>query len=142
MQQMKIRYSSFFEVERVQSAAVVQFEVRTILDTPAVQEVAEDLYALVDLHGLTELVMDMTGVRFLSSQALGTLVNLQRKAKAAGGQLILTGIDERIGRMFRITRLDSLFAFHADVEEAINTLSASQQAHPQAVACPRPLLWN
>ena len=127
MQHMRIRYSDFFTVQHQGSAAIVQFEVRTVLDTAAVKDVAADLYALVDHHAFTELVLDMTGVRFLSSQALGTLVHLQRKTNAAGGRLILVGIGQNIARMFRITRLDSLFTFCADIEEAAQAMAIAGQ---------------
>jgi anti-sigma B factor antagonist len=108
MERMKVRYSDTFTVEAASGGTIVRFEVRSILDAATTREVAEDLYALVDQHGMIDLVLDMTGVRFLSSQMLGTLVNLQRKARAAGGKVVLTEVAPNITRMFRITRLDSV----------------------------------
>lgn len=108
MLQMKVRYSDYFTVERPSGTTIVRFEVRSILDTAVSEEVATDLYALVDVHGIIDMVLDLAGVRFLSSQTLGTLVNLQRKARAAGGGIVLAGVGPSIARMFRITRLDSL----------------------------------
>lgn len=116
MQQMRIRYSDYFTVERSGGTAIVRFEVRTMLDAASIQDLASDLYVLVDQHGIADLVLDLAGVRFLSSQALGTLVNLQRKAAAAGGKLVLAEVAENIARMFRITRLDSLFTFQEQTE--------------------------
>lgn len=108
MPQMKVRYSSYFTLEETDGPAMVRFEVCSVLNTSVSEDVAEDLYALVDVHGITNMVLDLSGVRFLSSQTLGTLVNLQRKARAAGGGIVLAGVGPNIARMFRITRLDSL----------------------------------
>lgn len=142
MHEMKIRYSDFFTVQTQPCAAIVQFEVRTVLDTPTAGDVAADLYDLVDHHNLTQLVLDLAGMRFLSSQALGTLVHLQRKVNAAGGRLILAGVSQNIARMFQITRLDSLFTFCPDVDQAVHVLRAIAQAHAPAIARPAAALWN
>lgn len=132
MQLMAVRYSDFFTVERDRAGAVIRFEIRTILDSAAIREVATDLYALVEQHGLDTLVMDLAGVRFLSSQALGSLVNLQRKCTATGGRLLLAGVSESIGRMLRITRLDCLLAVYADVGEALGALRPQIRHQPAA----------
>lgn len=141
MQKMKIRYSDYFSVARARGAALVRFEARTILDTATVQEVAGDLYALVDQHGFSDIVLDMTGVRFLSSQALGALVNLQRKSQAAGGKLVLAGVGENIARMFRITRLDCLFTFHEQADQALSRFPSPDccgMTGKPRTACPTP----
>ncbi len=119
---MNVRYSDFFMVEQVGGAVIVRFEVSTMLDAASIRDVAGDLYALVDQHAMSDLVLDLAGVRFLSSQALGMLVNLQRKIRAAGGHLVLTGANENIARMFRITRLDCLFTFYEQPQQALQAL--------------------
>lgn len=119
MQQMRIRYSDYFTVECSGSTSVVRFEIRTLMDTASIQDLADDLYALVDQQGIVNLVLDLAGVRFLSSQALGALVNLQRKARAAGGSLVLAHVGENIARMFRVSRLDNLLTFQEQTDEAV-----------------------
>jgi anti-sigma B factor antagonist len=125
MLQMKVRYSDHFTVEGGGGSTIVRFEVRSILDAATVREVAEDLYALVDQHGMIDLVLDLTGVRFLSSQTLGTLVSLQRKARAAGGKIVLTGVEPNIARMFHVTRLDSMLT----IQEAAAPMPETAMGH-------------
>jgi anti-sigma B factor antagonist len=108
MERMKVRYSGYFTVECANGGTIVRFEVRSILNAATAREVAEDLYALVDLHGKIDLTLDLSGIRFLSSETLGTLVGLQRKARTVGGKIVLTGLVPNIARMLRITRLDSV----------------------------------
>ncbi len=117
MQPIKIRYSDCFEVEKSDGTALVRFDDPTILDNHNTCRLADDLYGLVDQHAMVNLVLDMSGVRCLSSDALGTLVNLHRKARAAGGKLTLACVGERIARMFRVTRLDTILTIQDQAQE-------------------------
>jgi anti-anti-sigma factor len=108
MQQMKVRYSDCFTVECAGGTATVQFEFHILPDMGAIETLCEDLHALVDKHGFANLMLDLTGVQFLSSQVLGTMVSLQRQTAARGGSIVLSGVAENIARMLSITRLDTL----------------------------------
>jgi anti-sigma B factor antagonist len=136
MLQMKVRYSDYFAVERSGATTIVRFEVHSILDTSASEEVAKDLYALVDAHGIISMVLDLAGVRFLSSQTLGTLVALQRKARAAGGGIALAGVGPNIARMFRITRLDSLLTIQEQADPMPEPVGPGGCALALASSCP------
>jgi anti-anti-sigma factor len=117
MQPMKIRYSDCFELEQSDGTAVVRFDDPTVLHSHHLCRLADDLYGLIGQHGISSLVLDMCGVRFLSSDALGMIVNLQRKARSAGGQITLTHVSERIARMFRITHLDRILTIQEQAQE-------------------------
>jgi anti-sigma B factor antagonist len=55
----------------------------------------------------------------VDSAGLGTLVLLNKEARAAGGCLILAGLSEHIRDLLRLVRLDEVFAIAATVEEAM-----------------------
>ncbi len=54
------------------------------------------------------VVLDFSGVAFLSSGALGKLLTLDDQLKAAGGQLKLCNVRPEIYELFAISRLDWL----------------------------------
>ena len=77
------------------------------------------LYGLVDEGGHRKLLLDFAEVRFLSSAALGVLMTLKRKVDAAGGQLKLCHLAHDLLELFRLTRMQELFAIHGDDREAL-----------------------
>jgi anti-sigma B factor antagonist len=79
---------------------------------------------LTDLieSGEHTVVVDLSGVEFLDSTGLGTLVAGLQRANALGGQLPLVCAQDRILRLFRITGLDSVFTMHGSVDAAIETV--------------------
>ena len=50
------------------------------------------LLALTDTTGLTHLCLDFANVRFLGSIGMATLIQLDRKMRAAGGRLTLVNV--------------------------------------------------
>jgi len=80
---------------------------------------------LADLieSGDPTVIVDLSGVGFLDSTGLGTLVASLKLAEQRGGQLPLVCADDRILRLFRITGLDSVFTIRASVESAAEALA-------------------
>jgi anti-sigma B factor antagonist len=69
------------------------------------------------------VIVDLSGVGFLDSTGLGTLVASLKLAEQRGGRLPLVCADDRILRLFRITGLDSVFTIRASVESAAEALA-------------------
>jgi anti-sigma B factor antagonist len=68
--------------------------------------------------GGKDLVVNLVGVTFLDSTALGVLVAGLKRAREAGGDLRLVATSSHILRMLAITRLDCVFSVYADVASA------------------------
>jgi anti-sigma B factor antagonist len=68
------------------------------------------------------LVIDFTRVRFLTSLALGLLVDTWRRMKEYNGRLIICGINPQLMRVFRITHLDRIFEFSDDPASAVRAI--------------------
>ncbi len=60
-----------------------------------------------DLAGL--LTLDFSDLDYISSAGLRALLMLNREAAAKGGRVAVTGMNEAIAHIFRITGLESLF---------------------------------
>lgn len=69
-------------------------------------------------------VLDLSQVQYIDSGGLGALVAVLTSARAAGGDLRLTGMNQRVSRLLKITRLDRVFRTHSSVEVAINAFHA------------------
>ncbi|HEY3867614.1 MAG TPA: STAS domain-containing protein [Actinocrinis sp.] len=85
--------------------------------------------ALMDLHmaGRCLLVVDMAAVAFMDSSALGVLVGGVKRARDAGGALVLVAPSERILRVLRITGLLRVMPVFETLPEAFAHLDSADK---------------
>lgn len=105
------------EVTEIGDVSVVRFVDRRILDAANIEGLGDELFSLVETDNRTRLVLNFTGVEFLSSAALNKLIILDKKVKSHGGKLVLSDLRPEIKEVFAITRLDQLFTI-SDSEQA------------------------
>ena len=79
------------DVSDVGEVSVVQFRDRKILDESNIQEMGRELFELVE-QKRAKILLNFMNVEFLSSAALGKLITLDKKLKAAKGQLKVSNI--------------------------------------------------
>ncbi|MDG2407480.1 MAG: STAS domain-containing protein [Pirellulales bacterium] len=108
------------DVSDVGEVSVVQFKDRKILDESNIQEMGRELFELIE-QKRAKILLNFMNVEFLSSAALGKLITLDKKLKAAKGQLKLSNIRPEIYEVFAITRLNKLFDIHDDEADALAT---------------------
>lgn len=65
------------------------------------------------------LIVNLEHTKFLDSTALGALVALTNRARAAGGSLSLAAIPSDIARVLSLVRLDMFFDIYESVDAAI-----------------------
>ncbi|HZR30132.1 MAG TPA: STAS domain-containing protein [Terriglobales bacterium] len=70
------------------------------------------------------LVLDLSQIQYIDSGGLGALVAVLTSARACGGDLRLAGLNERVSRVLKTTRLDRVFRIHSSVELAVNAFHA------------------
>jgi anti-anti-sigma factor len=91
------------------------------------------IYGDIDLHYTTgfrelfqrkiearcvALVVDFTGVTFVSSTGIAVLLEYLRDATQFGGQLCVVGLNDQVRQVFEIVRLDKALALFANLDEA------------------------
>ena len=74
------------QVSNVGDVTVVRFVDRKILDEAIIQELGQELFQLIEEDHRKNLLLNFSSVEFLSSAALGKLITLDKKVKAAQGQ--------------------------------------------------------
>lgn len=85
------------EEERIDAAVAIQFKERM-----------RDLIATV----APRVVLDLSRVEFLDSSGLGAVVAV-RKLLGSDRTLELAGLRPAVDKVFRLTRMDSIFVIHA-----------------------------
>jgi anti-sigma B factor antagonist len=74
-----------------------------------VHAVAAELGRLVDGRARPRLRLDLGQVRYLTSTALGRLVALHKRVRAAGGELVLANVTDPVYEVIHLTRLHEVF---------------------------------
>lgn len=102
-----------------EGVTVVGFQDNAILDTLTIQRLGHELYTLAEEPRSQQLLIDFHNIRFLSSQALGVLLTLRRKADKSGVEVVFARLRPELVRVFQITNLDKMFRFFDSHEEAL-----------------------
>jgi anti-anti-sigma factor len=100
------------------------------MDPTPVQELRKHYEAHVRGGGRPELVVDLSGVGFAGSSALGSFVSLHRLARQHNGRLIFCDVEPTVWEVFRASKLDSLFEFVADRAAARQAVLAGPPSRP------------
>jgi anti-sigma B factor antagonist len=109
------------DVQTVDGVTVARFVDNRILDEAVIQVVGDQMYRLVDDHGLKRIVLDFQSVEHLSSAALGKLINMKKKVDASGGQLNMCNLRPDLLKIFKVTKLTKVFDIHKNVEKALKS---------------------
>lgn len=108
-------------LETIDGVTVVSFVESKIVSEESIQEVGDQLYSLVDTEGHRQLLLNFGNVQYLSSAALGKLINLKKRVTAAGGNVKLCCIHPELKVVFKITRLDNVFQIFDDEQAALDS---------------------
>ncbi|MEI6504245.1 MAG: STAS domain-containing protein [Planctomycetota bacterium] len=108
------------DVSKVGDVTVVRFVDKKILDEAGIQELGAELFFLIEHDNRRSILLNFENVDFLSSAALGKLITLDRKVKAAQGRLKMSNIRPEILEVFQITKLNKVFDIRAEEAEAVS----------------------
>jgi anti-sigma B factor antagonist len=72
-------------------------------------------------EGHVNLLVDLAAVGFLDSSGLGALVRALTLAQKEGGQAKLLHAGPQIRKLLQMTKLDSVFEIHDDLEAAVSS---------------------
>lgn len=65
------------------------------------------------------LVIDLSGVSYMDSSGVGTMVYVKREVERAGRRLVLAGLQARVRGVLEITHLDKFFTIVERVDEVV-----------------------
>jgi anti-sigma B factor antagonist len=71
------------------------------------------------LNASRRIVLNLSGVAYIDSGGLGTLVGVYSSARSAGADIKLAGIGQRIRDVLQITKLVTVFEAYDTEQEAI-----------------------
>ncbi|HEY1252917.1 MAG TPA: STAS domain-containing protein [Thermoanaerobaculia bacterium] len=72
-------------------------------------------------EGRVNLLVDLSNVGFLDSSGLGALVRALTQSQKEGGQTKLLNAGPQVRKLLQMTKLDSVFELHSDLEAAVSS---------------------
>jgi anti-anti-sigma factor len=115
------------ETHNVDGILVAEFWDCLRLDPTPVQELRATYEAHLKKPGRPEVVVDLSGVGFAGSAALGNFVALHRLARQRGGKLVLCNVDPTVAEVLRASKLDILFEFAGSRADALRAIKEAPQ---------------
>jgi anti-anti-sigma factor len=100
------------------------------LDPAPVLQLRHDYEAHFRKAGRADLVVDLSGVGFAGSAALGNFVALHRIVRPNGGRIVFCNVDPTVAEVFRASKLESLFEFVADRDAAYRAINERPTGQP------------
>lgn len=85
------------------------------------QELIEECMGHMRNDGARHFVFDLEHVEFLASSCIGALVSFLQDVEHTRGRIALANCRENVLFLFKVTRLDSVFAIYDDVKEAVES---------------------
>lgn len=74
------------------------------------------------------VILDLSEVPYIDSAGLGLLVSAHISRQKTGRQMILSGINQRVQKLFEITRMGDLFLIFPTTQQAVVALQGGAQA--------------
>jgi anti-sigma B factor antagonist len=97
---------------------VITYNEARILDEMVIQQIQEELLAILRGTWETSIVVDFRNVRFLASAALGVLVRVNKKVKEAKRTMKLCNLSPENRQVFKVTGLEKIFEIFDDLDTA------------------------
>jgi anti-sigma B factor antagonist len=74
------------------------------------------------------IILDFADVPYMDSSGLGSLVSAYTSCQKAGRRVALTGVNQRVLKVFEITKTEPLFLMFDSVDDALEALTNAGSA--------------
>ena len=112
-----------FTHQPIGQVMVVEFKTPSLMDPLILEEIGKELYRLVDEEDKRRVILDFEKVQYLSSQAIGIVLTLNKKLAALkNSKFILCGVGPKLLELLKITRLDRILTVKPTQREAVKVL--------------------
>ena len=111
-------------IESVEVGGVVVVKLKGRVDQTTAAQFSTALNPLVAqcVKGAAPLVLDATGLEYISSVGLRALMMVSRQVKSQQGKIAMACLNPVVEEVFTITRFNLIMPWHANVDAASKAL--------------------
>ncbi len=103
---------------------IAYFQDTRIIDESRIEALGKELSDLAGNPQQNKVVLNFQNVGFMSSAMLGKLVLFGKKCKESQIALRLCGINDNIEKVFKLMKLEKIFAIDKDEDTSIKKLNS------------------
>jgi anti-anti-sigma factor len=81
-----------------------------------------DAFTVAFLKRMSKIVVDMSKVSYINSQAISGFLSLNSKVADVAGKLTLVGLGGQVAKIFDMLRLGEVFSISASRDEALKKM--------------------
>ncbi|MDX1671822.1 MAG: STAS domain-containing protein [Balneolaceae bacterium] len=108
-----------YDIDEKFNCAIIQLK-GNVMGGPHAEKFRDDLHSLID-QGKTNVVVDLSKVKFINSSGLGILIGGLTTMRNADGDLVICGADKKIRNLLMVTQLISVFDHYKTLDEAVES---------------------
>src|SRR2546427_6636123 len=108
--------SETFEIEHVDRGVLS-------LRGPLTMENVSPFLNAVRRENAPTMILDFSGVPYLDSSGLGSLVSAYTSCQKAGRRVALTGVNQRVMKVFEITKVEEIFLMFPTLSDALEAFT-------------------
>ncbi|MGA2479581.1 MAG: anti-sigma factor antagonist [Spirochaetia bacterium] len=88
--------------------------------------------------GFIHLILALEGVDYLSSKAVGALIQMRKTARDKGGDIVMAAVNPKVMEIFQLLNLAKFFRYTDSLDEAIAQVKSYRAitTFPMAIRCP------
>lgn len=93
------------------------------MDVSFVEEIEDEFLQILESLDTGNLILDITDVNYISSSAIRTFATAIKYTKERNIRLIITGMNDSVGKIFELVEMKSMFEVRKNNQEAMKHFS-------------------
>ena len=112
--------SQIFNRQQIGEFMVIEFVTPSLMDPIVLENAAQSLYKIIDEEDKRKFVLDFEKVQYLSSQAIGIVLAMNKKLSTLkDSKLVLCAVGAKLMDLIKLTRLDRVLTIKPTQKEAV-----------------------
>jgi anti-sigma B factor antagonist len=113
------------EISKEEGVSIVEFKATSMSSVEGIGAASKQIQDYISEMHPDKIIIDFAKVKFFSSQVLGLLLGIRAKMRSYNAEVLISGINPQLYRVFRITNLDRIFRFFPERGNALKAANES-----------------
>jgi anti-anti-sigma factor len=114
--------NDYFQISQNGSTRVVALRIPPSVDSRDFDMLNDELLLALDVQPGGAWIIDVSGVTYMGSSALGLMVNIRQRVLKSRGKLVLCGLSPQLLRIFHTCCMERLFHITKNQAEALEAI--------------------
>jgi anti-sigma B factor antagonist len=114
-------HPKYLTIEERDDVVRVRFTDQHLTDEANIEEISRELFSIVDQFGKRKIILDLEGMKLITSSVLGKMITLHRRLHRLDGKLVICNAEDYVSEILKTSRLFDYFNVVADPAVAYNS---------------------